>query len=36
MDGYGYFWSYLEASQFIAATEKRQGFQIFNFKNENI
>ena len=27
----GTFDSYLEASQFIAATEKRQGFQIYNF-----
>ena len=30
----GTFDSYLEACQFIAATEKRQGFQIFNFNEK--
>ena len=28
--------SYLEASQFIAATEKRQGFEIYSLYKTNV
>ena len=32
----GTFDSYLEASQFIAATEKRQGFEIYSLNKTNV